>query len=103
MRMSDWSSDVCSSDLFGPTKPLPLTLPLRHHFAPHDATDPDPVSLRRALKLGPRLGKYPEQTDDDIAVESKTAHFLSRFLSSEERAEVNEGGSACRSGWSPYH
>src|SRR3546814_9939372 len=80
MRMSDWSSDVCSSDLFGPTKPLPLTLTLRHHFAPHDATDPDPVSLRRALKLGPRLGKSPEQIDDDIAVESKTAHFLARFL-----------------------
>src|SRR3546814_1110891 len=34
MRISDWSSDVCSSDLKGRAQPLPnpLRLPIRHIF-----------------------------------------------------------------------
>src|SRR3546814_281836 len=33
MRISDWSSDVCSSDLTGPVSPLPEALPLSDRSA----------------------------------------------------------------------
>src|SRR3546814_10079415 len=51
MRISDWSSDVCSSDLFP-------DLPVR----PVEADFNDPVDLPRDLAGLPRLGFFPGST-----------------------------------------
>src|SRR3546814_3230019 len=85
MRISDWSSDVCSSDLsvaiaatsfeqncsFCSAKALPLT----HHSAVSATLSPEP-----GCALSTRLR-----------------------IRSEERRVGKECVSTCRSRWSPYH
>src|SRR3546814_4465702 len=77
MRISDWSSDVCSSDL--------SRHPQRLHLADHLGDLGDVAILRRA---------------------PRRAHAEARgagFLRSEERRVGKECVSTCRSRWSPYH
>src|SRR3546814_3644895 len=69
MRISDWSSDVCSSDLVSHTKarlpatmryqakgpkPLRLTMPTNHLITSNatmkEITKPTPISLQRTIK-----------------------------------------------------
>src|SRR3546814_9016054 len=85
MRISDWSSDVCSSDLAGPDRRNFRALRQLGHVS---AGDEAWVSLR-----GLRLGEGREQRRN-------------RRLSSprsEERRVGKECVSTCRSRWSPYH
>src|SRR3546814_4412623 len=84
MRISDWSSDVCSSDLA---------------WQLHDDTI-------GALLLDDRLG-YAKFVDAvmqslDVLLEGKFANTL-LGLRSEERRVGKECVSTCRSRWSPYH
>src|SRR3546814_4409445 len=83
MRISDWSSDVCSSDL------------LRRHRA-HDA---DVVPHERTQL-------QPVVTDHDILVGVGDTAFVPRPQfgrhRSEERRVGKECVSSCRSRWSPY-
>src|SRR3546814_11783396 len=107
MRISDWSSDVCSSDL---DQKLPLVI-----------SKPTPASAVEAN----RLGIAALQAGDN---EAAARHFgaaiaadphsgaLQRNLASawralgdeararsEERRVGKEGVSTCRTRWSPYH
>src|SRR3546814_13477402 len=96
MRISDWSSDVCSSDLlktFGRQSTNPLTGDLRT-----GGTVLDILALK-------------ERTLDNIA-QILTQHVFSRFQAmrevygqarSEERRVGNECVSTCRSRWSRYN
>src|SRR3546814_5496386 len=87
MRISDWSSDVCSSDLT--------------------------VDLRRNLgKRGPPLGGGQQenggagekQAAQEIACQFKLLRIHpSLALRSEERRVGKECVSTCRSRWSPHH
>src|SRR3546814_4480147 len=79
MRISDWSSDVCSSDL--------LTAP------PNG--DPASSPLVEACGLGVRLGGRDVLRGVDLT--------LRRGERSEERRVGKECVSTCRSRWSPYH
>src|SRR3546814_8751148 len=77
MRISDWSSDVCSSDLGG-----------AHLLSFRSGADreirPPPAGARgQDLRLRRR--------------------FPGRILRSEERRVGKECVSTCRSRWSPYH
>src|SRR3546814_1245528 len=82
MRISDWSSDVCSSDLHRYVQG-------RHRFVSHQypglerqrAGDADTLALAARELVG-------------IAVECRR---------SEERRVGKECVSTCRSRWSPYH
>src|SRR3546814_6341952 len=90
MRISDWSSDVCSSDL-APENIFYLT-GLDHwgYFAPHMLIVPlqgEVVLVTRAME---RV---------TIANQVRNA----RFERSEERRVGKECVSTCRSRWSPYH
>src|SRR3546814_10415733 len=81
MRISDWSSDVCSSDLVR-THSFPAQPPDLRHFA----------LATRASRL---LARSPCSAAPSI-----------RFLSigrSEERRVGKECVSTCRSRWSQYH
>src|SRR3546814_5273828 len=80
MRISDWSSDVCSSDLV--LREIIHRFPwLRHVFADGGYAGD---KLREALR---RIGKW-------------TVEIVKR---SEERRVGKECVSTCRSRWSPYH
>src|SRR3546814_8284242 len=75
MRISDWSSDVCSSDLL---KPAVYARPPQSVVAP--------------------LFK------DNRRLQNVTAEMLERCaVRSEERRVGKECVSTCRSRWSPYH
>src|SRR3546814_2520130 len=91
MRISDWSSDVCSSDLlidiFG-------AKPFRHHEIDLHGADL-PTAADRIAHVVFDLG----------AVEGALARqFLPVHIGrSEERRVGKECVSTCRSRWSPYH
>src|SRR3546814_4454545 len=88
MRISDWSSDVCSSDLkdgdgdaeqFGAAAGL-------HTQPADDERDADMVAM------GEGIGQCQE---------GRGGHAIDRR--SEERRVGKESVSTCRSRWSPYH
>src|SRR3546814_6732855 len=82
MRISDWSSDVCSSDL-------------RRHAA-------DRAGLRPRRVLVPIPG--PVLDDHHRAdLDLQAAARLRGYARSEERRVGKECVSTCRSRWSPYH
>src|SRR3546814_8201673 len=82
MRISDWSSDVCSSDL---TKAV----------VPQQARGPG--NLRQPVDV-------EQQREDAIfkAVAERQQPFM-HHPRSEERRVGKECVSTCRSRWSPYH
>src|SRR3546814_16715113 len=107
MRISDWSSDVCSSDL---GEPRPVDQPgravialagvdfveldqrripflLRRRPTPHPATQrPYPMGGRVGERAGPVYTKSPQV----------------RPAGTEERGVGKEGVSTCKSLWSPF-
>src|SRR3546814_17367765 len=105
MRISDWSSDVCSSDLFAEARDL------LHFIGWHRQADPplDHVEhglgrLRQVVEvlrgepepgaeLAPHLGDL-----DHVGREQRVLGDRS-----EERRGGKECVSTCRSRWSPYH
>src|SRR3546814_13938651 len=97
MRISDWSSDVCSSDLQTQGKVLKRALKMLAMVYRPPLHRPDDlisrivgwseISRRQGL-----LGLEPQ-------IEAELDPFVSR---SEERRVGNECVSTCRSRWSPY-
>src|SRR3546814_20808370 len=101
MRISDWSSDVCSSDLYrsgagksgGQRQKLAATClaaALRYQLGGQD----------RAL---PSYSTVVLDEDFDKADAEFTAMAMNIFKRSEERRVGKECVSTCRSRWSPYH
>src|SRR3546814_11669700 len=103
MRISDWSSDVCSSDL----QPLgefqrgleAVGEPRLDAFAHDDAVDDDLDVMFILLVEGRRVLDLVEFSVDADAGEA----FLLPLRRSEERRVGKECVSTCRSGWSPSH
>src|SRR3546814_1017900 len=77
MRISDWSSDVCSSDL--------------RHGQEH-------IRVMRGVGLRTPPGNAPED-----AADRPGAVIIVKVARSEERRVGKECVSTCRSRWSPYH
>src|SRR3546814_6370990 len=77
MRISDWSSDVCSSDLLAAGRHVGAAARIRTRL------------LDAHLSFGER--------DDHVAM------FEADLKRSEERRVGKECVSTCRSRWSPYH
>src|SRR3546814_6601999 len=96
MRISDWSSDVCSSDLSGEacrgqqaTDGRILALPdLQRH---HGGRRRQPGKIRRQPAIGIEAIRAAIQRQDRIV------------LRSEERRVGKEGVSTCRSRGSPHN
>src|SRR3546814_15993529 len=123
MRISDWSSDVCSSDLrallgrivpHGDVNPLLGKLGITGgiELAPAEivaaAWEGKTVAIgansgltleRRRVNGEPRLEISGFDPRSLLALKAKGC-FPER---SEERRVGKEGGSTCRSGWAPYH
>src|SRR3546814_19581148 len=106
MRISDWSSDVCSSDLvrhLSPTRGCPAALAPVLAF---DQTLRDADLVDLAVQAGEVL--VPEQGDSLLSAApgdpvGPSAAQLLRQPRSEERRVGKEGVSPCRSRGSPYH
>src|SRR3546814_20066531 len=85
MRISDWSSDVCSSDLH---------LAAAADRAARMAEELDSIRERAALM---------HEALTDLRAEQIDSRSLLISISSEERRVGKACGSTCRSRWSPYH
>src|SRR3546814_6765476 len=98
MRISDWSSDVCSSDLNSFDNDTTIV------YGDDEFTHYKEYALFGNLTyyLTPKL---------DVTVGARYAHNRTTFISfergllgrSEERRVGKECVSTCRSRWSPYH
>src|SRR3546814_12438247 len=98
MRISDWSSDVCSSDLLGPGKRIGRRL----HIARLQRGDARGVLRCHAPRIGRGPGIVAEahrHARDSVAMPGEKAP---RGLRSEERRVGKECVSTCRSRGSPY-
>src|SRR3546814_8251362 len=84
MRISDWSSDVCSSDL--PIVGVMADLQVIDGLLRHSGDVEDLVGLRTGF-----ASRQDQQAVDVV------------FHRSEERRVGKECVSTCRSRWSPYH
>src|SRR3546814_1361324 len=95
MRISDWSSDVCSSDLLGEP----------------GLVEPELLAHNRLLGIGERafdaahIHHVAGDHADDEEGENHDAdgHAEGAQQRSEERRVGKECVSTCRSRWSPYH
>src|SRR3546814_19122825 len=95
MRISDWSSDVCSSDLyFG-------------HFKCNLRRIADYPNLSNWLR---ELYQWPGIAETVDFTHIQRHYYASHktinpngIVRSEERRVGKECGSTCRSRWSPYH
>src|SRR3546814_11871412 len=98
MRISDWSSDVCSSDLLA----VALAVALESR---------GPVLHRsRRVGRGERIFRMPKFRTMRLDTPDVATHLLpdpDRWVTpvgrSEERRVGKECVSTCRSRWSPYH
>src|SRR3546814_5255824 len=88
MRISDWSSDVCSSD---------LRQRCREHVRPAGDAQNLELGMVRHAKAADSTETLAERPDDEVDV-----RFDVRDRS-EERRVGKECVSACRYRWSPYH
>src|SRR3546814_11141973 len=109
MRISDWSSDVCSSDLIqmvfheGRDEIIAVVVSGAQAKLELDAS-----ALAGALKkLGAQL--FFKKTVGFALVDQERRHPSAvlnqsdRIMRSEERRVGKEWVSTCRSGWPPYH
>src|SRR3546814_1866609 len=100
MRISDWSSDVCSSDLNrsndGYLMPRPLWILCLFALAT--------TSTASAIELRPHRAVYSLRlTSAEVGSGVVDASGAMVFERSEERRVGKECVSTCRSRWSPYH
>src|SRR3546814_1590010 len=96
MRISDWSSDVCSSDLVGERK--------SHIHGGVDAVGVFDFGLGQG-RAAVETPIHRLQAAEYVAFLQNAAQrpdFI-RFIRSEERRVGKECVSTCRSRWSPYH
>src|SRR3546814_11380034 len=109
MRISDWSSDVCSSDLGGAARndflaqllaDLTGRAVVRHEIAEASALGAARMAWD-ALGFGDWRTPDAARFEPELAPERRAA--IGRGWGSEERRVGKECVSTCRSRWSPYH
>src|SRR3546814_2656280 len=91
MRISDWSSDVCSSDLPG----------LANAFSPFVVRDIRVEGIQR-VDPGTIFSYLPVKVGETFTQE-EASQAIQKLYRSEERRVGKECVSTCRSRWSPYH
>src|SRR3546814_11333732 len=100
MRISDWSSDVCSSDL---TAPETVIIP-RLNSIPDLNPSPEISESDRTDRLNVREIETPVAAPvTETTEKAEEQPPLEAGKRSEERRVGKECVSTCRSGWTPYH
>src|SRR3546814_15391259 len=109
MRISDWSSDVCSSDL---NQSLAESLTATGMATTYDESLRDYYGhnwQETQRRIEARFGRPLPADFRERHRERARAHFMQGFdavpgaARSEERRVGKEGVRTCRSRWSPYH
>src|SRR3546814_13741826 len=112
MRISDWSSDVCSSDLIDRNMVAAVIAAEDGKFCSHDGFDTEAIenAMARNAKGGRLRGgsTISQQTAKNVFLWQGEgwSRYLRKGLEvwrSEERRVGKECVSTCRSRWSPYH
>src|SRR3546814_19074691 len=106
MRISDWSSDVCSSDLLYVFQRTHSSVDARGN-AP---TDPEWVKTLKPGWQKQRMENFNilvngGHQEEDLVSDGGTdiIRHLSAIVRSAERRVGKEGVSTCRIGWKTYH
>src|SRR3546814_15685802 len=99
MRISDWSSDVCSSDLYHQLEPLSSN---QHEGFKTRAADTAPF-LAKAHAIPITVDEFVACQRFYPIVFSVGENPVPLALRSEERRVGKECVSTCRSRWSPSH
>src|SRR3546814_14626025 len=105
MRISDWSSDVCSSDLDG-VGPVAEVAPLQllGQLAQHLQVERCDVARDRCVQPVQVLAARDAH---DVSLDRNSVMYnavmYGRQRRSEERSVGKECVCTCRSWWSPYH
>src|SRR3546814_20711411 len=109
MRISDWSSDVCSSDLAG--RIVQLGTPANLYYQPSDAFVAsffgDINQLEGVVEAGEvatpfgavAAPGFPEGGAVQVLIRPEAQHLTPLEDRSEERRVGKEGGNTCRSRW----
>src|SRR3546814_21068695 len=97
MRISDWSSDVCSSDLKGPNQ-LEFQLGYSHSVT-FNAPEGISFTVEGPTKLG--VVGIDKQLVGEVAANIRKLRKPEPYKRSEERRVGKEWVSTCRSRWSP--
>src|SRR3546814_16731036 len=100
MRISDWSSDVCSSDLHYTMNRLGQALVASGR--PDEAISLLKRTLKLATDAGHRDQAYVLLVLDNLAGAYLLNHVLDAAERSEERRVGTECVRTCSSRWSPY-
>src|SRR3546814_4844777 len=107
MRISDWSSDVCSSDLRSLLRFQRIVRTLARHdaLAPLEeiAVAPGLVWLARRFSRRAAVGRPGEKLARALTEMGPSFIKLGQMLRSEERRVGKECVRTCRSRVSPYH
>src|SRR3546814_20379806 len=111
MRISDWSSDVCSSDLptFGRSYLTGLKQEIASVSQNYDVViiDPPPalgmISLSVLYAANALVIPMPPNIIDFASTTSFLSMLENNMRRSEERRVGKECASTCRYGWSPYN
>src|SRR3546814_9222050 len=96
VRISDWSSDVCSSDLPWRWRSLPKFDRAMHSDGHGQAVANRPIEL---VRKGQRL----RSVRLSLATDATNRRRQNKFARSEESRVGKECVSTCRSRWAPYH
>src|SRR3546814_17154881 len=102
MRISDWSSDVCSSDLLIATG----VYKAREINVPGNAAEGVIAALDYLIASNRKSFGDDVPAFDDGRLDAKDKHVVvigGGDTRSEERRVGKEGVNPCRSRWSPYH
>src|SRR3546814_13979470 len=97
MRISDWSSDVCSSDLEG----FDDCRYQFHRLSPYPVENYKLLLTLAMARLLQLLASPLKATHSSLSMSEPTTDRAK--LRSEERRVGKECVSTCRSRWSPYH
>src|SRR3546814_13720844 len=104
MRISDWSSDVCSSDLIDQKEAQPR---LARGAAGAAGRDHEQIGAVAVQDHALGAGKVPDTAGLDGARLHRGALIAPLRLAMSERSEERRVGKecvrTCRSRWSPYH
>src|SRR3546814_11250059 len=102
MRISDWSSDVCSSDLYATGCVGKWHLGHQPHFRPLKRGFDDYLGVLYSNDMHPvELFDRDQRAEYPIDQNTLTRRLADRR--SEARRVGKECVSTCRSRWSPYH
>src|SRR3546814_13788006 len=101
MRISDWSSDVCSSDLFSPLREPIANNDIRRWV--HAMQYPNLLHYDPEFAAEGRWGKLVAPQSFPIATDDGHGAAPACVGRSEERRVGQECVSTCRSRWAPSH